>query len=79
MKFVKLIKVFRRILMRQVKAELKHCSSLDGSIDNATIDILKAIYAAYHGLESVEAIEDSDMIQEWACNTLDLIQRGLAE
>ena len=79
MRFKRLIKTFRRILMWQVKAELKHCSSLDGCIENATVDMIKAMYAAYHGLENVEGIQESDLITDWACNTFELIQRGLAE
>ena len=79
MKFTRLIKLFRRILMRQVKVELKTCSSLEGCIEDATVDMIKAVYAAYHGLDSVEAIEDSPMIADWAGRVMDQIQRGLAE
>lgn len=79
MKFTRLIKKFRKLLIKMAKAEFKNDVSLDGCIDNVTIDMIKAVYAAYHGLESVEAIEDSDMITDWACSVLGQIQRGLAE
>lgn len=79
MKFKRLIKTFRKILMWQVKAELRYCSSLDGCIENATVDMIKAVYAAYHGLEGVGGIEESDIITDWACATFVQIQRGLAE
>lgn len=62
-----------------VKVEFKNDVSLDGCVDDVTVDMIKAIYAAYHGLENVESIEDSDMITDWACSVLGQIQRGLAE
>lgn len=79
MKFSRLIKKFRKLLIKMVKAEFKSDVSLDGCIDNVTVDMIKALYAAYHGLDSVEAIEESDMITDWACTVLGQIQRGLAE
>lgn len=79
MKFIKLIKLFRRLLVHQANVEFKQGTSLDGCVDNATIDMIKALYAAYHGIESVEAIEDSDLLTEWACNVLSQIQKGLRE
>ncbi len=79
MKLIRLIKLFRKLLVRQVKMELKHATSLDNCIENATIDMIKALYAAYHDLNCVEAIEVSDMITEWACAVLGQIQKGLQE
>lgn len=79
MKLIRLIKLFRKLLIHQAKEELKNATSLDGCIDNATIDMIKALYAAYHGLDCVEAIEDSDMITDWACGVLSQIQKGLQE
>ena len=77
MKFTRLIKLFRRLLIRGVKTELKYATSLDGCIENAAIDMIKALYAAYHGLDCAEAIGSSDMLTEWACNVLSQIQRDL--
>lgn len=79
MPFIKLIKLFRRLLVHQANVEFKQGTSLDGCVDNATIDMIKALYAAYHGIESVEAIEGSDLLTEWACNMLSQIQKGLRE
>ena len=79
MNFKRLIRMFRKLLIKMVKAEFKNDVSLDGCVDNVTVDMIKAIYAAYHGLESVDAIEESDMITDWACSVLGQIQRGLAE
>ena len=79
MKFTKLIRLFRKLLISMAKAEFKQNTSLDGCIDNVTVDMIKAVYAAYHGLDSVEAIEESDLITDWACSVLGQIQRGLAE
>lgn len=79
MKFKRLIRTFRKLLIKMVKVEFKNDVSLDGCVDDVTVDMIKAIYAAYHGLENVESIEDSDMITDWACSVLGQIQRGLAE
>lgn len=79
MKLSKLIKLMRKLLVRGTKHEFKYATSLDGCVDNVTVDMIKAVYAAYHGLGSVEAIEDSDMLTDWACSVLGQIQRGLAE
>jgi len=79
MKFARLIKLFRKLLVHQAKAEFKQNCSMDGCIDNVTVDMIKALYAAYHGIDSVEAINSSDLVTEWACSVLGQIQRGLAE
>lgn len=82
MKFISLIKLFRRLLIRQANVEFNQKNiSLDGCIDNVTIDMIKALYAAYHGLESDLITEwtQNDLLTEWACNVLSQIQKGLRE
>ena len=72
----KLIKTFRRILTRGIKKELRESTSLDSCVDCVTVDMIKALYAAYHGLDDI--VNDSDMITEWACDVLSQIQGGLS-
>lgn len=81
MKFIKLIRLFRRLLVHQANVEFKQGTSLDGCVDNATIDMIKALYAAYHGLESDSITEwaHNDLLTEWACSVLSQIQKGLRE
>lgn len=81
MKFINLIKLFRRLLIRQANVEFKQGTSLDGCIDNVTIDMIKALYAAYHGIESDLITEwaQNDLLTDWACSVLGQIQKGLRE